>query len=101
MRQEIATYYNKALSNCKNPYEAFTPLNDNEMKAIQINQKTLKNPPRVYYEFMDPSCGTFFLTYSPNQEHDFHLKIPNPHMRKIADNEAEYQQKFKPRPWQK
>ena len=105
VKKEIANYYNEALKKCKDRHEAFSPLNDNDVKAMQLNQKTLKNPPRVYYEFMDPSCGTFFLTYSPNfcpfQEHDFHQKIPNPHLRKIADNEAEYQQKYKPRPFQK
>ena len=47
VRKEIANYYNTALKNCKDPYEAFTPLNDNEMKAIQLNQKTLKAPPPV------------------------------------------------------
>ena len=105
VRRQIGKYYNKAIEECKDPLKAFSPLTDNEVQAMQLNQKTLKNPPRVYYEFLDPSNGTFFSTFSPNfcpfKEHDFRQPIPNPHLRKIADHDAQYKQKFKPRPFQK
>ena len=48
VKKEIGKYYNEALEKCKDPHEAFTPLTDNDIKGMQLNQKkTQKSPPSV------------------------------------------------------
>ena len=67
--------------------------------------KQLKSPNRSYYEFTEPTNGTFFLVYNraknPFAHHDFSKSIPNPTVRKMAENNSDYLNKLKAKVWTK
>ena len=103
MREQIKVYYDQKLASTDNPHRDHAPLTEQQVKGIQINLKQLKGPNRSYFEFMDPSNGTFFLVYhrdtNPFYDHDFTKPIANRLVRKLADDKKEYFLKFKPKVW--
>ena len=103
MKDQIKIHHDTALADTKSPHADHAPLTDLQVKGIQINLKQLKGPNRSYFEFMDPTNGTFFLVYNkainPFSDHDFTQPIANPYVRKMAESTKEYLRKFKPRVW--
>ena len=103
MKAKIKLEHDNALNNTTNAHADHAPLSDTQVNGIQLNLKQLKGPNRSYYEFMDPTNGTFFMVYNksknPFNEHDFSKPIANPMVRKMAETSAEFLRKFKPRVW--
>ena len=103
MRDQIKIHYDAKLASTDSPHVDHAPLTDLQVKGIQINLKQLKGPNRSYFEFMDPSNGTFFLVYhksiNPFSDHDFTQPIANRFVRKLAETNRDYLLKFKPRVW--
>ena len=103
MRDQIKVHYDQKLASTDNPHRDHAPLTEQQVKGIQINLKQLKGPNRSYFEFMDPSNGTYFLVYhktiNPFSDHDFTKPIANKFVRKLADSNKEYFLKFKPKVW--
>ena len=103
MRDQIRIHHDAKLASTKSPHADHAPLTDLQVKGIQINLKQLKGPNRSYFEFMDPTNGTFFLVYhksiNPFSDHDFTQPIANRFVRKMAETNKEYLLKFKPRVW--
>ena len=103
MRAQIKAFYDTKLASTDNPHRDHAPLTEHQVKGIQINLKQLKGPNRSYFEFLDPSNGTFFLVYNktsnPFYDHDFTKPIPNRSVRKLANDKKEYLLKFKPKVW--
>ena len=103
MRNQIKIHYDAKLASTDSPHVDHAPLTDLQVKGIQINLKQLKGPNRSYFEFMDPSNGTFFLVYhksiNPFSDHDFTQPIANRFVRKLAETNRDYLLKFKPRVW--
>ena len=103
MRDQIRIHHDAKLASTKSPHADHAPLTDLQVKGIQINLKQLKGPNRSYFEFMDPTNGTFFLVYhkdiNPFSDHDFTQPIANRYVRNMAESTKEYLRKFKPRVW--
>ena len=103
MKAKIKFHHDNALNNTPNAHADHSALSDTQVNGIQLNLKQLKGPNRSYYEFMDPTNGTFFMVYNnaknPFNEHDFSKPIANPMVRKMAETSSEYLRKFKPRVW--
>ena len=103
MRNQIKVHYDEKLASTDSPHGDHAPLTDQQVKGIQINLKQLKGPNRSYFEFMDPSNGTYFLVYhksiNPFSDHDFTQPIANKFVRKLAESNKDYLLKFKPRVW--
>ena len=64
MKAQIKLHHDNTLKNTTNAHKDHTPLSDNQVNGIQMNLKQLKGPNRSYYEFMDPTNGTFFMVYN-------------------------------------
>ena len=105
MKAQIKLHHDSMLKGTTNAHKDHTPLSDNQVNGIQLNLKQLKGPNRSYYEFMDPSNGTFFMVYNrtknPFIHHDFTKPIANPVVRKMAETNTDYLKKFKPKVWTK
>ena len=103
MRNRIKVQYDLKLASTDNPHCDHAPLTEQQVKGIQINLKQLSGPNRSYFEFMDPSNGTYFMVYdsaiNPFADHDFTKPIANKFVRKLADSNKEYFLKFKPKVW--
>ena len=108
MKAQIKLHHDsllKGTTKAHKDHKDHTPLTDNQVNGIQMNLKQLKSPNRSYYEFMDPTNGTFFLVYNrtknPFAHHDFTKPIANPTVRKMAETNSVYLKKFKPKVWTK
>ena len=103
LKLSIKVHYDQKLASTDNPHRDHAPLTEQQVKGIQINLKQLKGPNRSYFEFMDPSNGTYFLVYhktiNPFSDHDFTQPIANKFVRKLAESNKDYLLKFKPRVW--
>ena len=88
MKAQIKLHHDKTLRNTTSAHKDHNPLSDNQVNGIQINLKQPKGPNRSYYEFMDPTNGTFFMVYNrsknPFNNHDFTNPIAHPVVRKMA-----------------
>ena len=63
------------------------PTDSQLLDAIHVYERMRRRPTAMYYEFMDPSDGLTYITFSrgtdPFGGHDFSEKIPNPYARSI------------------
>ena len=105
IKNQIKLHHDNLQKGTTNAHKDHEPLEENLVNGIQMILKHLKSPNRSYYEFMEPTNGTFFLVYkrakNPFAHHDFSKSIPNPTVRKMAENNSDYLNKLNPKVWTK
>ena len=90
IKTRIGLMYNQAVMKAKykNPHIAFNELSSSEIDAIQVTQKELHKPFKLYYEFLCPTNNTTFMPYAMNMNpfsgYDFSQTVPNPVTRHHA-----------------
>ena len=67
MKAQIKLHHDNSLKNTPNAHADHSTLSNTQVNGIQLNLKQLKGPNRSYYEFMDPTNGTFFMVYNKSK----------------------------------
>ena len=86
IKKEILGHFKDKLLNMTQPIQD-VPTDSQLLDAIHVYERMRRRPTAMYYEFMDPSDGLTYITFSrgtdPFGGHDFSEKIPNPYARSI------------------
>ena len=86
IKKEILGHFKDKLHKMTQPIQD-VPTDSQLLDAIHVYERIRKRPTVMYYEFMDPSDGLTYITFSrgtdPFRGHDFSHQVPNPYARSL------------------